>query len=411
MKNRLNAVLKVVDPRGSVGHKDVYLTCGVETTAASKVLEGYLPQYSATLVLDLEKAGYKTKAKLNLDAWAHGASGENSAFGPTKNPWNPIYSPGGSSSGSAAAVASKLVEFATGTDTGGSIRLPASFTNTTALKPTYGALSRYGIIAMASSTDCPSIIARDVAKLKQIYKILAHQDPQDPNTHSQKRSELNKTVNKKKLSIGLPKEYFTQGLDKEVKGIVKNAANLLEKNGFKINEISLPHTKYGIAVYYLIMTTEVASNLARYDGIRYGNDRSHFGLEAKRRILLGTFASQAGYAARYYHKAANLRTLIIKDFKKAFKDIDLILAPVSPTPPFKLGERSKDPLKMYLSDLLTVNASLAGLPGLALPCGFTKDNLPVGMQIIGPRWSEYLLFSVGNKYQKITDWHERSPRL
>lgn len=427
-----NAILTNVDSKGTIGHKDLFLTKGAETTAGSLVLEGYKPQYSSSVVELLEHAGYKTKAKMNCDAWAHGSSGENSAFGPTKNPWNLLYSAGGSSSGSAAAVAAGLVEAATGTDTGGSIRLPASFCGVTALKPTYGAVSRYGIVAMASSLDSPGVFARSVKEVKKLFEIVAKPDDYDATSRSDKRSHsgaipspsresdriprdeketlrLRSRVTVNVKTIGLPKEYFGEGIDPEVKSVIMNAVDVLKKQGFRIVDVELPHTKYGISVYYLVQTTEVASNLARYDGIRYGHDRSSFGAEAKRRIMLGTYASSAGYSAKFFEKAARARTLVIQDFERAFRKADVLLGPVSPTPPFKLGEKVNDPLAMYLSDVLTVPINLAGLPGLALPCGFTKNKLPIGMQLIGKRWGEEILFTVGERFQKLTKWHEMKP--
>lgn len=409
MKDKWNSVITEVDREGSLGHKDLYLTAGVETTAGSLVLKGYRPQYSATVVAKLEAAGRRTKYKLNCDAWAHGSSGENSAFGPTRNPWDPQRTAGGSSSGSAAAVAAGLVEVATGTDTGGSIRLPASFTNTTAIKPTYGAISRYGIVAMASSFDSPGIFSTSVSQVREEYRRASGVDEHDPTTQSPARGQPTERSNKPTRVLGIPAEYFEKGLDDEVRAKVLEAVRVFEEAGYRSQPVALPHTKYGIAAYYLVQTTEVASNLARYDGIRYGHDRSQFGAEAKRRIMLGTFASSAGYAGRYYEKAARVRTLIVRDFENAFRNVDVLIAPVSPTVPFKLGEKVDDPLAMYLSDVLTVPVNLAGLPALALPCGFTASRLPIGMQLIGPRWSEEMLFDLGVKYQALTNWHERRP--
>ncbi|MBI2310011.1 Asp-tRNA(Asn)/Glu-tRNA(Gln) amidotransferase subunit GatA [Candidatus Collierbacteria bacterium] len=414
-ENKYNAILTEVDEKGAVGHKDLFLTKGVRSSAGSNVLREYLPQYSSTVVELLEKAGFKTKYKLNCDAWAHGSSGENSDFGSTKNPWNEEFTPGGSSSGSAAAVAAGLVDVATGTDTGGSIRLPASFCNLVGLKSTYGALSRYGIVAMASSLDSPGVIGKSVREVKKVFKVMAGKDERDATSlDSVKRPGLVLT-RPGIIRIGIPKEYFDKGIDLEVRQAVMTAVKILEKNGFKIQEISLPNSKYGIAVYYLVQTTEVSSNLGRYDGIRYGFGRESFGAEAKRRIMLGTFASSAGYSAKFFEKAAKVRTLIIQDFEKAFNSsadgVDVILGPVSSTPPFKLGEKANDPLTMYLSDILTVSVNLAGLPALALPCGFSKHNLPIGMQLIGPRWSENLLFDVGEVYQSLTKWHTKKPQV
>ncbi|MCX6816535.1 MAG: Asp-tRNA(Asn)/Glu-tRNA(Gln) amidotransferase subunit GatC [Candidatus Beckwithbacteria bacterium] len=406
--DKYNAILTQVDPRGNLGLKDLFCTKGIETTAGSAVLSGFKPQYSATVIKQLEKLGYVVKNKLNEDAWGHGSSGENSDFGPTKNPWDLSRVSGGSSSGSAVAVATNDVEIATGTDTCGSIRMPANFTNVCGLKPTYGALSRYGVIAFASSLDCPGLFARSVTKLRQVFDKIASPDPADPTSQSPARD---KSVTKKITTIGLPEEFFSEGLNPEIKKLINIAAQLFEKSGYVLKTVSLPHSAYGIAAYYLIAPTETCSNLARFDGIRYGQDRSYFGPEAKRRIMLGSFASSAGYSAKFYEKAAKVRTLIINDFIKVFMQVDIVLAPVAPMPPFKIGEKSADPLAMYLADIYAAPASLAGLPSLALPAGFTKDNLPVGMQLIGPRWSEPSLFKLGEEYQAITNWHLQKPKL
>lgn len=406
--DKFNAVLTKVDPQGNLGHKDLFCTKGVETTAGSKVLSGYLPQYSATIVERLAALGYKTKFKLNQDAWGHGSSGENSDYGPTKNPWDLTRVAGGSSSGSAVAVATGEVELATGTDTCGSIRMPANFTNICGIKPTYGALSRYGVIAFASSLDCPGLFARSVIKLKDVFSQVAGSDPRDSTSQSPAR---NKFQGKKITTIGLPKEFFAAGLNPEIKKLIQAAADQLKQQGYLLKTVSLPHSTYGIAAYYLIAPTETCSNLARFDGIRFGQDRSYFGPEAKRRIMLGSFASSAGYSAKYYAKAAKIRTLIVNDFNSVFEQVEVILAPVAPMPAFKIGEKSGNPLEMYLADIYAAPASLAGLPSLAIPCGFTKDKLPVGMQLIGPRWSEPALFELGEQYQKITNWHLQKPKL
>ncbi len=404
--DNLNAILTKVEASGKVAHKDLFVTKGVETTAGSRVLEGFIPQYSGSVVKILESAGFKTKYKLNQDAWGHGSSGENSDFGPTKNPWDVIRVAGGSSSGSAVVVAEGKVELATGTDTCGSIRLPSSFNNVSGIKPTYGAVSRYGVIAFASSLDCPGLIAKSVKELRKGFKHIAVKDPKDATSQSTKRNTIK---NKKVKTIGLPKEFFAKGVDKEIKNLVLGAAKELEQRGYSLKEISLPHSRFAIAAYYIIAPTETSSNLARYDGIRYGNGREYFGPEAKRRIMLGSFASSAGYVDKYYEKAARVRTLIIKDLEKAYKNVDVILGPVSPTPAFLIGEKVDDPLQMYLEDIFAAPASLSGLPALALPCGFTKTNLPVGMQLIGPRWSEEMLFNLGERYQSFTDWHKKKP--
>lgn len=402
-----------------IAHKDLYLTEGIRTTAGSRVLEDYIPPYSATVVKRLKEDGAIILGKLNCDAWAHGSSGENSDFFPTKNPWNKEYVPGGSSSGSAAAVAAWFVPAATGTDAGGSIRLPASFCNVVGIKPTYGRVSRYGVVAMASSLDSMGFLTRTVEDAALLLRVVAGKDENDAtsldaevpdyligtNGRPSKRRPLSE------LRIGLPKEYFAQGLDSQVKRAVEGAAGAFERMGAKIEEVSLPHTEYAIPVYYIIMSSEVSSNLARYDGVRFGNPRDYFGSEAKRRIMLGTHTLSSGYKDKYYGQATQVRELIIKDFTDAFEQVDFLLAPVSPTPPFKLGEKVKDPLQMYLSDALTVAPSLAGLPVLALPCGFTENTLPIGMQLIGPKLSEDLLFCAGFAYQKATEWHKKRPKL
>jgi len=351
------------------------------------------------VVKKLKDAGAVILGKVNLDAWAHGSSGENSDFGPTKNPWNTEYVPGGSSSGSASSVASDMALAATGTDTGGSIRLPASFTNTVGLKPTYGLVSRSGIIAMASSLDSIGHFTKTVEDSAIFLQITAGNDPQDSTTIIEDIPNYLEGIDEgvKGLKIGVPKEYV-DGLSEEIKTNFEEVKKKYEELGAEIVEISLPHTEYGIACYYIIQPAEVSSNLARYDGIRYGNDRSHFGDEAKRRIMLGTFTLSAGYYDAYYKKAQQVRTLVVKDFEEAYKKVDAIITPVSPTLPWKLGEKVDDPLAMYLSDALTVTINIAGIPGLAVPSGFVGD-LPTGFQILGPQFSEKLLFRVGKAYE------------
>ncbi|HVT01261.1 MAG TPA: Asp-tRNA(Asn)/Glu-tRNA(Gln) amidotransferase subunit GatA [Patescibacteria group bacterium] len=388
--------------------KDIFMTKGIKTTAASNVLRDYVAQYDATAVTKLKNAGVITLGKTNLDAWAHGSSGENSDFGPTKNPWNKDYVPGGSSSGSATSVAANMAIAASGTDTGGSIRLPASFTNTVGLKPTYGLVSRYGIIAMASSLDTIGHFTKTVEDSAIYLNVTAGHDPMDATTLRQAQgkpfdylSDINNGV--KGIKIGVPKEYVEKGLTPEVKENFEKVKKQFEDLGAEIVEISLPHTEYGIACYYIIQPSEVSSNLARYDGIRYGKDRSHFGDEAVRRIILGTFTLSSGYYDAYYKKAQQVRTLVRRDFEEAFNSlaggVDAIITPVSPTPPWKFGEKMGDPLAMYLSDALTVTTNIAGVPGLAVPSGFIGD-LPTGFQILGPQFSEKLLFRIGQAYEK-----------
>lgn len=393
------------------GIKDLFLTKGIKTTAASKVLENYIPVYDSTIVAKLQEAGAVFIGKLNCDAWAHGASGENSAFGPTKNPYDLGRVPGGSSSGSGAAVAASQVMAATATDTGGSTRLPAAFCNLVGLKPTYGRVSRYGVVSMASSLDTMGHITKTVYDNALILNITASQDEFDATASAKKPQDYTKGIDKgpKGIKIGLPKEYY-ESLDPKIKETITTAIKKLESLGAKITDVSLPHTKYGVAVYYIVQPSEVSANLARYDGIRYGFGRQTFGAEAKRRIILGTFALSSGYYDAYYLKAMKVRRLIRRDFESAFRKVDVLICPVYPTLPFKLGEKIDDPLKMYLSDIYTVNVNLAGIPSLAVPVGFI-DNLPVGMQIIGPDFSEKLLYQVGHAYEQETKWYERKPEI
>ena len=388
--------------------KDMYMTKGLRTTAASNVLRDYIPQYDATVVSKLKNAGAIILGKTNHDAWAHGASGENSDFGPTKNPCNSEYVPGGSSSGSAASMASNMAIAASGTDTGGSIRQPASFTNTVGLKPTYGLVSRYGIVAMASSLDSIGHFTKTTEDSAIYLNVTSGNDPMDATTTKKETQNYLEDLEKgvKGIKIGVPKEYYAMGLDGSIKKNIESSIKKLEMLGAEIVEISLPHTEYALACYYIIVSSEISSNLARYDGIRYGHDRSNFGNEAVRRIILGTFTLSSGYYDAYYKKAMQVRTLIRRDFDEAFKKVDAIISPVSPTPPWKLGEKVNAPLKMYLSDVYTVIANLAGIPGLAVPSGFIGDlprsnrGLPTGFQILGPHFSEKLLFQIGHAFEQ-----------
>ncbi|MCL4418547.1 Asp-tRNA(Asn)/Glu-tRNA(Gln) amidotransferase subunit GatA [Patescibacteria group bacterium] len=395
--------------------KDLFLTKGLRTTAASKVLEDYIPVYDATVVGKLKESGVVILGKLNHDAWGHGASGENTNFGPTKNPWNKDYVPGGSSSGSAASVSSDMCIAATGTDTGGSSRLPAAFCNVVGLKPTYGRVSRYGIIAMSSSLDSIGHLTKTVEDSALFLNVTAGTDPKDSTTPNVSVPDYTKSLGKsiKGVKIGIPKEYTTEvgGLDIEILTLFEKTLKELRKLGAEIKDISLKHTKHANACYYVIQPAEVSSNLARYDGIRYGNTRETFAEEAKRRIMLGTFTLSAGYYDAYYKKAMQVRTLIKEDFDKAFKEVDVIITPVSPTPPWKIGEKINDPLKMYLSDIFTVTANLAGIPGISIPSGFTRSNLPTGIQILGPQFSEERLFQTGYAYEQSTRFFERKPDL
>lgn len=388
-------------------HKDMFLTKGIRTTAASHVLEDYIPPYSATVVDRLDGAGCITLGKANQDAWAHGSSGENSDFGPTKNPWNLGYVPGGSSSGSAAALASDFCLVSTGTDTCGSIRLPANYCGICGLKPTYGLVPRFGVIAMASSLDSMGHFGRSVDDVRRVLEVTKGPDGKDSTV-----SSLYKNINPKKtLKIGIAREFFGKGLDEEVKANIERALKVMEKMGNHIVDVSLPHTGYGIAVYYIIQPAEVSSNLSRYDGIRYGKGREFFGDEAKRRIMLGSYVLSAGYYDAYYLKAMKVRSLIIKEVDEAFEEVDLLIAPVSPTPPFKLGEKTADPLKMYLTDIYAATANLAGIPSLAIPSGFSKNGLPLGFQLMGPRFSEKLILDFAERYHQEIDYQPKVASL
>ncbi len=398
--------------------KDNILTRGVKTTAASKILENYIAPYDATIIKKLKQAGAVLLGKTNLDEFAHGASTENSAFGPSHNPWDLDRVPGGSSGGSAAAVAADMCLFALGTDTGGSIRCPAAFCGITGLKPTYGRSSRFGLIAMTSSTDVPGPLTKTVEDAAMVLNVIAGVDERDGTTVKIPltpfiKGELDK------ITIGLPKEYFIPGTDKGVTEAVEKAIEDFKKLGAKFKEVSLPHTKYGVPVYYIITPSEVSSNLARFDGIKYGLSDSSgkdlmeiytksrgqgFGPEAKRRIMLGTYALSAGYFDAYYLQAQKVRTKIKQEFDKVLEEVDCLLTPTSPHAAFKIGEQASDPLKMYLEDIFVTGASLAGLPALSIPCGFDKD-LPVGLQLIGKRFDEGMLFRIGQAFEEATEWH------
>ncbi len=399
--------------------KDIILVEGEKCTAGSKILENYIAPYDATVIKKLKKAGAIILGKTNMDEFAMGSSTENSAFGVTKNPRDLERVPGGSSGGSAAAVAAEECVFSLGSDTGGSIRQPASFCGVVGLKPTYGAVSRFGLMAMASSLDQIGPFAKNVEDVKTIFDAIKGKDQKD-STSAILAQEVKWDLGIKDLKIGLPKEYFAQGIDPGVEKLVKGTIQKLAKAGAQVKEISLPHTKYALACYYIIMPCEVSANLARYDGIKYGfsaisdkqfaiNDlldvylktRGHyFGAEPRRRIMLGTYALSAGYYDAYYLQAQKVRTKILDDFKKVFKEVDVILTPTSPTPAFKIGEKVDDPLKMYLSDIYTVPVNLAGVPALSMPCG-RIDSLPVGLQIIGKHFSEDLIFKVAQKCEEL----------
>ena len=408
--------------------KDVLCLEGVRCTCGSKILADFVPPFTATAVQRLLDAGAIPLGKTNTDAFAMGSSTENSDYGPTRNPWNTQHVPGGSSGGSAAAVAAQMVPAAFATDTGGSVRQPCAFCGTTGLKPTYSRTSRFGLVAYGSSLDTVGMIARNVADLALLFQHMAGFDPLDA-TSAQipvPPYDLPEAPNLAGLRIGVPEEYFIGGIQPEVESSVRAAIQQLESQGAATIPVSLPHTEYALPVYYLIAPAEASANLARYDGIRFGprlggdgdlwemftQTRGElFGPEVKRRIMLGTYALSAGYYDAYYQKAQKVRTLIKVDFYQAFEEVDVIAAPVAPTTAFKFGQHTDDPLAMYLEDVFTLPANLAGIPGLALPVGYDKNGLPVGMQLMGSHFAEGLLFRVGHAYQLETTWHLRMPKL
>ncbi|TMA39039.1 MAG: Asp-tRNA(Asn)/Glu-tRNA(Gln) amidotransferase subunit GatA, partial [Deltaproteobacteria bacterium] len=389
--------------------------------------ERFVPAYDATVTARLKRAGAVIVGKLNCDEFAMGSSTENSALGTTRNPWDGNRVPGGSSGGSGAAVAAGECQAALGTDTGGSVRLPAAFCGVVGLKPTYGRVSRYGVIAYASSLDQVGPLARDVADTALMLEAIAGHDPADstasPRPVPSYLAALEHGV--RGLRLGLPREYFVEGMQPEVESGVRAAVRELERLGAIVEPVSLPHTEYAIATYYLIATAEASSNLARYDGIRYGlrvpadslgamyeaSRAAGFGTEVKRRIMLGTYALSAGYYDAYYLKAQQVRTLIRRDFEQVFQRCEALVTPVAPTTAFRLGEKIADPLTMYLSDIFTISVNLAGLPGLALPCGFDASGLPIGLQVIGRPFDEETVLRVGAAYERATEWHRRRPSI
>ena len=391
--------------------KDVIVTKGIRTTAGSKILSDFIPPYSATVYEKLDNAGAVLIGKTNLDEFAMGASTENSAYKLTKNPWNLDRVPGGSSGGSAASVAADMVFYSLGSDTGGSIRQPASFCGVVGLKPTYGRVSRYGLIAMASSLDQIGPITKTVEDAILVLHTIAGHDRFDATSVERAVPDYTKflTGDVKNVKIGVPKEFFGEGVEIYVRDTVEKAIKRLGQLGAKVTEISLPRLKEAIAVYYLLMPSEVSANLARFDGIRFGKAREEFGPEVKRRIMLGTYALSSGYYDAYYLKAAKVRTLIYKEFEEAFKKVDVIVGPTSPVLPFKIGERVDDPLQMYLADILTVPVNLAGLPGISIPCGLVS-GLPVGLQIIANHWQEAKIFNVAYAYEQNFPFSEK-PKL
>ncbi len=405
--------------------KDNISTKGIRTTCSSKMLENFVPIYDATVIERLKGQGYVITGKTNLDEFAMGSSTENSAFFTTKNPWNLERVPGGSSGGSAAIVAAAAVPLSLGSDTGGSIRQPAAFCGIVGLKPTYGRVSRYGLVAFASSLDQIGPFSRTVEDAALIMNVIAGKDNRDSTSKDvpvpNYLEEIKKDV--KGLKIGLPKEFFTDDLDPQIKNTVLNAVKQLEKEGMTVEEISLPHAKYAIETYYIIAPAEASSNLARFDGVRYGyrtkeysdleemyskTRNEGFGSEVKRRIMIGTYVLSSGYYDAYYLKAQKVRTLIYQDYVKAFEKVDVIISPTTPDVAFKIGEKSSDPIQMYLSDIFTVSANIATVPAISIPCGF-KDNLPVGMQITGKPFDEATILRVAYRYQNIYRFYEKIP--
>jgi aspartyl-tRNA(Asn)/glutamyl-tRNA(Gln) amidotransferase subunit A len=408
--------------------KDVLCTKGQRTTAASKILQNFIPPYDAHVITKLKETDAVLIGKTNCDEFARGSATENSAYQITRNPWDRERIPGGSSGGSAAAVAASFAPLALGTDTGGSIRQPASLCGIVGLKPSYGRVSRFGLIAYGSSLDQIGPFAHEVRDAALLLEVIAGHDCRDSTCVDRPVPAYTQTLERpiKPLTIGVAREFWGQGLDHEVEQAVRAALKVYEDRGATIKEISLPHTPYAVAVYYLVATAEASSNLARYDGVHFGHRAAQFaglidmvkksrgegfGPEVKRRIMLGAYALSSGYIDAYYLKALKVRRLVRQDFDQAFAHCDVIIGPTSPTAAFKIGEKSNDPLAMYLSDIYTISANLAGIPGISIPCGFTKDGLPIGLQILGAPFAEEKLLRVARMFERETDWHQRRPVL
>ena len=410
-----------------LGIKDNMCTRGIRTTCSSKILAQFIPPYESTVTSRLAEKGYILIGKTNLDEFAMGSSTENSGFHTTRNPWDLERIPGGSSGGSTAAVAADECIAALGSDTGGSIRQPASLCGVIGLKPTYGRVSRYGLVAFASSLDQIGPITKNVKDAALLMNVIAGHDPCDSTSAPVDVPDFTAALGHdiKGLRIGVPKEYFIKGMDEEVERSLREALKQLESLGGVPLEVSLPHTDYAVATYYLLATSEASSNLARYDGVKYGfrqtgkdllemykNTRAKgFGSEVKRRIMLGTYALSSGYYDAYYKKAQQVRTLIKRDFEEAFSRVDVMVTPTAPTPAFKVGEKADDPLQMYLSDIFTISVNLAGVPGISIPCGFTHNGLPIGMQLIGRHFDEETILRAAFAYEQATEWHKRKPRI
>ncbi|HET9843948.1 MAG TPA: Asp-tRNA(Asn)/Glu-tRNA(Gln) amidotransferase subunit GatA [Gammaproteobacteria bacterium] len=410
-----------------LAHKDIFCTSGIKTSCASKMLDNFIAPYDATLVTRLNEQGMVLLGKTNMDEFAMGSSNETSFYGPVKNPWDLERVPGGSSGGSAAAVAARMVPVATGTDTGGSIRQPAALSGITGLKPTYGRVSRYGMIAFASSLDQAGPMTLNAEDAALMLSGMAGFDPLDSTSVEKEVANYSASLHDslKGKRIGIPKEYFEAGLNSDVANIILEAINILKSLGAQVKEISLPNSAFSVPVYYVVASAECSSNLSRYDGVRFGyrcnnpqnledlykRSRSEgFGSEVKRRIMMGTYTLSAGYYDAYYLKAQKVRQLIADDFKKAFELVDCIVGPTSPTPAFKLGEKMSDPVSMYLNDIYTIATNLAGLPGISVPAGFV-DGLPIGLQLIGRHFEESTLLNIAHQFQQETDWHLQLPPM
>ena len=413
--------------------KDILCVANMRCTCGSRILENFVPPYNATVVERLLAAGVIILGKTNTDEFAMGSSTENSAYGTTHNPWNLAHVPGGSSGGSAAAVAARMAPAALGTDTGGSVRQPAAHCGITGMKPSYGRVSRYGLVAFGSSLDVAGTLTRTAEDAALLFSCMAGRDPLDATTLDVPVPEIDLTNPPERslqgLRIGVPEEYFVRGVQPEVETAVCQAIDLMKMHGAQVRTISLPHTDYALPVYYLIAPAEASANLARYDGIRFGprelgeesaqnilevfrSTRGHkFGAEVKRRIMLGTYALSAGYYEAYYGQAQKVRTLIKRDFEKVFESLDLIAAPAAPNTAFRIGEHTDDPLAMYLEDIFTLPANLAGVPALSFPVGFDSHGLPIGMQLMGPQFHEAALLQAAHAYQQMTDWHTQAPNL
>lgn len=419
------------DPVGPLGGqpvaiKDVLCVRGWTTSCASRMLAGFRPPYDAHVIERLRAADGVLIGRTNMDEFAMGSSCESSAFGVTRNPWDPSRTPGGSSGGSAAAVAAGMVPLSLGSDTGGSIRQPASFCGIVGLKPTYGRVSRYGLIAYASSLDQVGPFATSVSDAAKLLGVIAGHDPRDSTSIARPVPDYLQSIEQplNGLRIGLVREHFTAGLDSEVEAAVRNAVDVYRRLGASVVELSLPHQKYCVAVYYLVAPSEASSNLSRFDGVHYGHRTAApadlhdlyassrgegFGSEVKRRIMLGTYALSSGYYDAFYKKALQVRRLIREDFDRAFEQVDVIVSPVAPRPAFRIGELIDDPLAMYLNDIYTLSANLAGLPGISIPCGFSGDGLPIGLQLLAPPFEEERLLRAARMHERETDWHLRRP--